>query len=188
MNGTSNITADDREVLGDGIAKLNYGLNIGVSYKNWDINMFLYGIGGQKILSYSQRNLTFNNVSGVGYRNILKSSYEEAWRVDKPNNEHSRLTSNDQNQNRRVSDYFIHNGDFLRFQNIQIGYSVPRQLLRPLKMENVRLSAGIENVFIISGYKFGNPEIGGNSINQQGLDTGGYALPRIVSFGISVGF
>ena len=188
LDGTGHITADDREVLGNGIAKLNYGLNIAVSYKNWDLNMFMYGVGGQKILSYSQRNLTFNNISGVGYRNILKSSFDEAWRADKPNNEHSRLTSNDQNQNRRVSDYFIHNGDFLRFQNLQLGYSVPKDLIRPLKMENVRVNIGVENLFIITGYKFGNPEIGGNSINQTGLDTGGYPLPSTISFGLSVGF
>jgi TonB-linked SusC/RagA family outer membrane protein len=188
MNGSGHLTVDDRDVLGDGFAKLNYGLTLGLSYKNWDISVFMYGVGGQKILSYSQRKLTFNKIPGVGYKNILKTAYEQAWRTTNPTNEHSRLSNTDQNQNYRVSDYFIHNGDFLRMQNIQLGYSVPREWIRPLKMENVRLNASVDNLFIITGYKFGNPEVGGNSINTQGLDGGGYPLPKTFTFGISVGF
>ena len=188
LNGDGRVNADDREVLGHGFAKLNYGLNASFTYKNWDVNLFMYGVAGQKILSYAKRNLTNNVISGVGFRNILKSAYEEAWRSSNPNNEHSRLTNNDQNQNRRVSEYYIHSGDFLRMQNVAIGYSIPRELIRPLRIDNVRLNVGVENLFTATKYKFGDPEIGGNSIMQQGLDTGGYPRSRNFTFGISVGF
>jgi hypothetical protein len=73
-------------------------------------------------------------------------------------------------------------------QNIQIGYSFPRELIRPLKMESVRLNAAVNNLFILTSYKYGNPEIGGNGINQTGLDAGGYPLPKTFTFGIAIGF
>jgi len=188
LDGNGFVNEEDREVLGHGFPKLTYGLGANLSYKNWDFNIFMVGVGGQKILSYAERNLTSNFISGVGYRNILYSAYENAWRESNKTNEYARLTNNDLNQNRRVSDKWIHSGDFLRIQSIQLGYSFPREMIRPLKLENVRLNIGVENLFTFTGYKFGDPEIGSNDILRTGLDAGRYPVPRIINFGLSIGF
>jgi len=188
LDGNGYINEEDREILGHGFPKVNYGLNASVSYKNWDFNIFMYGIGGQKILSHAQMNLTYNIVNDVGYKNMLKSAYDNAWRESKPNNQHARLTNVDSNNNRRISDYFIQNGDFLKIQSLQIGYSFPREWVRTMKMESARLFAGVENLFTITGYKFGDPEIGSNSILQTGLDTGRYPTARMFNIGVNVQF
>jgi hypothetical protein len=194
LNGDGYVSSLDREILGNGFPKLNYGLNVGLSYKNWDANVFMYGIAGQQILSYSYKNLT--SMAGLGYRNILASAYANAWTPDN-NSDFPRLTNKDLNQNRRVSDAYLQNGDFLRVQNIQIGYTFPKKTIQPLKMENVRLSASIENPFTFTKYKGGDPEIGGNlrvdgdsdnGILRTGLDAGRYPFPTTFTLGISIGF
>jgi len=72
LDGNGYLTEADREILGNGFPKLNYGFNAGVSYKNWDLNIFLYGIAGQQILSYSYQQLT--NCNGGGFHNILQEA------------------------------------------------------------------------------------------------------------------
>jgi len=131
--------------------------------------------------------------NGGGYNNILASAYQNAWREDKKSNTNPRITYTDQSQNKRVSDYFVHKGDFLRVQNIQIGYSFPAEWIRNLRMESLRLSVGIENPFIITSYKYGDPEIGGNrtsgnGVLRTGLDEGRYPSSTIFNFGLSLGF
>jgi TonB-linked SusC/RagA family outer membrane protein len=192
LDGNGFITEEDREVLGHGFPKFNYGLNIDLSYKNWDLSIFTYGVAGQKILSYSQRNLT-NVMNGTRYGNILHSVYENAWRENAKSTEYARLTYSDLNKNRRVSDHWINNGDFLKISNIQLGYTFSRNLIRPWKMESLRLTFAIENPFLITGYKYGDPEIGGNLTNdngvlQTGLDGGRYPSPMVFKFGLTVGF
>ena len=193
LDGNGYLTEADREILGNGFPKLNYGLNAGVSYKNWDVNIFLYGIAGQQILSYSYQTLT--NCNDAGFHNLLQEAYKDAWRPDNPNAKFTLLSNKDQNynQNQRCSDFYVMKGDFLRIQNIQIGYSFPRSLISPLKMENARIYASIENLATLTGYKAGDPEIGGNltdgnGILRTGFDAGRYPFPRTFIVGVSIGF
>ena len=193
LDGNGYITDADREILGNGFPKLNYGFNAGISYKNWDFNIFLYGIAGQQILSYSYKNLT--NCNGGGFHNIMKEAYDDSWRPNNPNAKFTLISNKDQNKNvnMRCSDFYVMKGDFLRIQNIQIGYSFPRNLINVLRMENARVYASIENLATLTGYKAGDPEIGGNltsgnGILRTGIDTGRYPFPRTFIIGFSVGF
>ena len=197
LDGNGYVSDLDREPLGNGFPKLNYGLNANISYKNWDLNIFLYGIAGQQIMSYSYKTLTTAN--GGGYHNILQESYDKAWRPDNPSAVFPLISNKDQNKNnnQRVSDFYVKNGDFLRIQNIQIGYTFSKKLISSLKMENARLYASIENLATITGYKGGDPEIGGNLKNngdsdngilRTGFDNGRYPFPRMFVLGFSIGF
>jgi TonB-linked outer membrane protein, SusC/RagA family len=188
LDGNGTINENDREFLGHGFPKLIYGLNASVSYKRWDLNIFLNGVAGQNILSYAQRNMEFNMSNGGGYRNILADAYNNRWTEANKSDKYPRLTYTDRSNNRRVSDYFVHKGDFLRVQNIQLGYSLPDNIVRPLRMESLRLNVGVENPFIFTSYKYGNPEIGSNEILRTGLDAGRYPTSTVFNFGLSVGF
>ena len=185
---------DDRDILGHGFPKLTYGLNIVLGYKNLDLNMNFAGVAGQQILSYAYRNLTTMYISQGGYRNVSREYAEKAWTVDRPSTEFARLSKTDANHNGQVSDVFLLKGDYFKMQNLQIGYTFPQRLLQPLKMESARVYAGIENVFTITGYKGGEPEIGGGNDGSQGqllrngYDGGRYPFPRTYTFGITFGF
>jgi hypothetical protein len=194
-NNNGYIEDDDRVPLGHGFPTLNYGLNLSVSYKNWDASLYLYGVGGQTILSYAYKNLTTMRAGTEGYQNILREYAENAWTPENKSTELYRLTRNDDNHNTRVSDLYLKNGDFLKIRNLQIGYTLPKSLIRPLLIDNLRLFVSGEDLFTFSGYVDNlDPElpIGNNSpynsVLTTGIDQGHYPLPRTFTFGLNVGF
>ena len=191
LDGDGRITDKDRQVLGNGIPKFNFGINLGASYKNWDFNMYMYGVLGQDILSYSaMRMSTMFSSDDQTVPNILKDSYDQIWR---PGNEANatlpRLMIVDPNYNMRVSDAWVKNGNFLRISNIQVGYTLPKSILAPLGIQRARVYAAVQNLLTISPYnKYGDPECGQGSVLFTGLDTGRYPMPRTYQFGLNVTF
>lgn len=188
INGDGYISDEDKTILGDGYPTLNYGLNLSTSYKNWDLSMYMYGVLGQDILSYSYANLTSIKHPTDGYQNCLVDYVNNAWSIYNPSDIYPRLTRRDSNHNTRVSDAFIKNGDFLRISNLQIGYTLPRHISNMMKMESVRIYGSIENLATITGYKYGDPEVGDSKVLKTGFDGGRYPYPRTYSFGVSVQF
>ena len=130
LNGDSKVDENDVDVIGNGFPKVNFGLNLNATYKNWDFSIYTYGVLGQKILSYSAMRLsTMKPVDDPSVPNILKSAYNESFSVN-PNGSLPRLSIlDDKNSNCRVSDFWVKNGDFLKINNIQIGYTFPREWL-----------------------------------------------------------
>ena len=83
----------------------------------------------------------------------------------------------------------IKNGDFFKISNIQIGYTLPKNISQMLLIQNARVYLAVQNVCCISGYnKYGDPECGQGSVLYTGLDTGRYPMPRTYAFGINVTF
>lgn len=188
LNGDGTIDDQDREILGDGYPTLTYGLNVSLNWRNWDFNMYLYGVAGQDILSYAFRNLVNIGIPSDGYQAILKEYAQNAWDGKGSTNTYARLTRQDPNHNSQVSDIFIMSGDFLKLQNIQVGYTFTKDLIRPLRLESVRLFASVDNLFTITSYKAGDPEIGESNVLQTGFDRGRYPFPRTYTLGLSFGF
>ncbi len=188
LDGDGLVNEKDMTILGNGFPKVNYGLNLNASYKNWDFSVYAYGVIGQQIYSYSS--MTLSNIYGTDngtIPNILKSSSAEAWTPSNQSNTLSKLSILDDNRNMRGSSAWVKNGDFLKINNIQIGYSFPRNMLKPLHIESARLSLAVQNLFCISSYnKYGDPEVGQGSVLFTGLDTGRYPNPRVYSVGLNI--
>jgi hypothetical protein len=87
-----------------------------------------------------------------------------------------------------VSDAYILDGDFLKVQNIQIGYTFPRKWLIPLRIESARAYLSLDNILTISPYKYGDPEVGNMDPRQTGFDGGRYPFPRIYTMGLNFVF
>jgi hypothetical protein len=190
LNGDGNINEQDMDILGDGFPSLNYGLTLGANYKNWDFTLQAYGVFGQKIFSYSAMRLTnmFSSDDGTS-PNILTEAANNAWSPTNPNGSEARLSLLDENYNMRASDAWVKNGDFLKISNIQIGYTLPKNISQMLLIQNARIYLSVQNVCCISGYnKYGDPECGQGSVLYTGLDTGRYPMPRTYAFGINVTF
>lgn len=188
LNNDHKIDQNDRVILGNGFPKLNYGINFGANYKNFDFNVYMYGVLGQDILSYSAMKMSaMGQLDDQTTPNILPSAYQAAFR----NGEGSlpRLSILDPNRNYRVSDMWVKNGDFLRLSNLQVGYTLPQAIATKLSIEKARVYLGVSNLFTISGYnKYGDPECGSGSVLYTGLDTGRYPQPRTFMAGVNVTF
>lgn len=190
LNNDGFIDQKDMTILGDGFPKVNYGLTLNASYKNWDISLYSYGVMGQQIYSYSA--MTLSNIypgDNGTIPNILKESSAQAWTPENKSNTLSKLTVLDYNYNMRGSSAWVKNGDFLKISNLQIGYNFNKELLKPLRLESARLYVAVQNLMTISKYnKYGDPEAGQGSVLYTGLDTGRYPNPRIFSFGLNIQF
>ena len=189
-DGNGTLNDSDRQILGNGLPSFNYGLNVSATYKNWDFSIYTYGVFGMKILSYSKMRYSIMNPSDDSWTPaLLEESYNNMWSPTNPNASLARLTRLDDNKNARVSDAWIENGDFFKISNLQIGYTLPRDLVKKVLLQNARVYFAIQNLATISGYaKYGDPEIGQGSVIYTGLDTGRYATPRTFQFGVNVTF
>ena len=188
LNDDGVIDKDDRKIIGNGFPKLNYGITVGATYKDFDFNLYMYGVFGQDILSYSAMKLSsMTQLDDQTTPNILKSAYDEAFRNG--SGSLPRLSIGDYARNTRVSDLWVKNGDFLRIANLQVGYTLPRNIANMLSITKARVYLGVSNLLTISGYnKYGDPECGSGSVLYQGLDTGRYPQPRTWMAGVNVTF
>jgi len=187
-NGT--LDDNDRVILGNGLPKFNFGLNLSATYKDWDFSLYTYGVLGMDILSYSKMRFSIMNPSDDSWTPaLLKDSYDNMWSTSNTGAELPRLTRLDNNKNSRISDAWIENGNFLKISNIQIGYNVPKALLSTIGLTAVRAYLAVQNLCTISPYtKYGDPEVGQGSVIYTGLDTGRYATPRTFQCGLNITF
>ena len=190
LDGDGFLSDKDMTILGNGFPKLNYGLTLNASYKNWDFSIYTYGVAGVKIYSYSAMTLSNMFPSDNGTTpNVLKEVAQSAWTASNHSTTMSRLSFLDLNYNMRGSDKWIKKGDFLKISNIQVGYTLDKRLLKSLGIESTRLYASVQNLFCFSSYnKYGDPEAGQGSVLYTGLDTGRYPSARTYSFGLNIQF
>jgi len=205
INGDGQVTADDRVSLGSPIPKIFGGLNLDATYKSFDLNVFFYGVSGNKILNYQKASLE----SFGGLQNISQDYYFNHWTPGKPsnNNRYTRITNEDNNDNNRPSDVYAENGRYLRLRNVQIGYTLPSNLLSRFLITRLRLFVSAQNLFTITKYTGLDPEIGlpqqydaarrygpvgggdlTRSVGSSGVDVGTYPLSRVYTFGLNVTF
>jgi hypothetical protein len=181
----------DREIIGNGLPKLNFGLNLAFNYKNWDFSVYTYGELGKDILSYSAMRLSMITTSDDNTTaTILKSAYGDTYDpVTNPNGTLSAFSFTNENKNQRISDAWVKNGNFLKISNVQIGYNFTERTLKALHMQNARVYFAVQNLATISPYtKYGDPEIGQGSVLLTGLDTGRYPMARTYMLGLNVTF
>jgi TonB-linked SusC/RagA family outer membrane protein len=204
INGDAQVTGDDRVALGSPIPKVFGGLNLDATYKSFDFNLFFYGVSGNKILNYQKASLE----SFGGLQNISLDYYLNRWTPGKPgNNRYTRVTNRDNNDNNRPSDVYAENGSYIRLRNVQVGYTLPSNLLRRLSITRLRVFVSAQNLFTITDYSGLDPEVGlpqqydaarrygpagvgelTRSVGSSGVDVGTYPLSRIYTFGLNVTF
>ena len=189
-DGNGTLDDGDRVILGNGLPSFNFGLNLSASYKNWDFSVYTYGVLGMDILSYSKMRMSIMNPSDDAWTPALGvDSYAAMWSTDNPNGTLPRLTRLDNNKNSRISDAWIENGNFLKISNIQVGYTLPREIAKKLLLQSARVYVAVNNLATISPYtKYGDPEVGHGSVIYTGLDTGRYATPRTFQCGLNITF
>jgi TonB-linked SusC/RagA family outer membrane protein len=179
-NGDGKITDADRVELGSPYPKFTGGLNLNLEFKGFDLNMFFYAALGQKVYDATRR----YDMNGTNYR----ADWLNRWTGSGTSNTYPRVTFVDDNQNMKtVSDFFVHDGSFVRLRNITLGYTLPKQVTNYLKLKNLRFYVTAENLLTITKYKGYDPEIGGG-VFSNGIDHGIYPQARTVLGGVNITF
>lgn len=179
-NGDGSITDADRVTMGSPYPDFTGGLNLNLEYKGFDMNMFIYAALGQEVYDATRR----YDMNGTNYR----AEWLNRWTGPGTSNYYPRVTFVDDNQNMKtVSDFFIHDGSYIRLRNITLGYTLPKNMTEYLKIKNIRFYVTAENLLTFTKYKGYDPEIGGG-VFSNGIDHGIYPQARTVIGGVNITF
>ena len=180
VNGDNVINEEDRTFIGNPTPEWTLGINGFLEYGDFDLSFLFTGAFGHQIFNGAQRR-------DLQYTNRPVSELDR-WTGEGTSNEIPRYTWIDVNNNYRVSDLYIENGDYLRLKNIQIGYTLPRKFLERIKSTTWRFYISAENLLTFTSYSGADPEIGAMSSFDIGIDRGIYPAARTFRFGTSISF
>jgi TonB-linked SusC/RagA family outer membrane protein len=183
VNNDGMISDLDREFVGSPFPDFEGGLSVSCSYKNFDLNLFLFGVYGNLIYNNNKRYLEATTEP----HSMLKGF--EPWHGEGTSNTVPRLLMVASDNGIQYSDRWIERGDYLRMKNLQIGYTLPDNLLKKTKvLEKFRIYAGVQNLFTLTGYSGLDPEVSGGNLFAKGYDDGSFPSPRMFNFGLQVTF
>ena len=183
INHDGKINEADKSYIGNPFPDLMLGVNLNASYKNFDFLAQFYGTFGNDIY-----NLNKDRYFGTDGVNVIAGTYDKAWRADNTNTDVPRLSVNDANGNHnKPSTFFVEDGSYMRLKLLQIGYTLPKNVLGPKVTARVSLSA--QNLFTITGYSGMDPETAAmGSVTEAGIDWTGYPNPRTFLLGVNLNF
>lgn len=168
---------NDRVYAGSYQPKLYYGFNLGVNFKGFDFSTDFYGNAGNKIYN-GKRAFRFENTDNI------EAAYADArWTATNPSNTDPRLI----NAATPASTWFIESGNFIRMNNLTLGYTLPKSILQKIKFQNCRFYITAQNLFTAKKFSGFSPEIPGGPLDS-GIELNTYPTTRTVAFGLNLGF
>lgn len=178
VNGDGAITADDKKFLGSPLPKMTFGFTVNMDYKGFDMMIFAQGAAGNKIFQGLRR----LDIANANYSTEVLSR----WNGEGTSNSFPRISTNDTNGNfTNMSDFYLEDGDYLRFKVVQLGYTLPSTIVNKVGLQKVRLYITAENLLTLTKYTGYDPEIGGDVF---GIDRGYYPQARSFMFGANLQF
>jgi hypothetical protein len=177
-DGNGSITDLDKQYLGSPIPKHTFGFTMNLDYEGFDFMASAQGVAGNKIVQGLRR-------LDVGLSNYQTEALDR-WHGEGTSNTYPRLISTDPNFNfTRPSNFYLENGDYLRLKIVQLGYSLPSELISKIGAQKLRLYVTGENLLTLTKYTGYDPEIGGNVL---GIDRGYYPQAKSFMFGVNLQF
>lgn len=176
---STSVSAADKQYIGSGIPKINYGFNLDLSYKSFDFKTFLQGASGHDVMLGMVRTdrLNFNK---------LQVFFDDRWT---PTNHAGTMPSAATDPNTWFSDMMIFKGDYLKIKQIQLGYTISKGIMKKIAASAGRVYVSVENLHTFTKYPGADPEVGSSTnINSLGIDRGMYPVSRTILFGASITF
>lgn len=171
QNGDNIIDGEDRVVLNRKIP-LNFGMNLSFGYKDFDFSLNMYGKLNTKKYLQGYEGWAFYLTDNAHPMHL------DAWSESNPDASYPRLTltntSNDYDS--RYNSFWLRTADYLKIQNVQVGYTVPQSVLERVNIKYLRVYLSGQNLATITGYDGFDPE------------GGWYPLARTFSFGFNLQF
>ncbi|MCM1502792.1 MAG: TonB-dependent receptor [Bacteroidales bacterium] len=176
-NGDGKLDASDRVEIGYGtLPRLTYGATLGLSWKGLDFSVMLQGVGNHPVY-YNNQAFRFVTVMG---QSLNKDITDNAWTPENPyNSKYPVLRNSSDGRNNIASDAFVHNAAYLRFKNVQLGYTFPLKVIGKSFIENLKIYVSVDNLFTITKFSGFDPELAANV---------GYPSVRQYSVGVNISF
>jgi len=178
LDADSKITGSDRVVLGNPIPRYTYSLDLYTAYKGFDFALFFQGVGKRDSYDSGWDAYPFQNASTALVQHLNRWSESNP----NPNAVTPRLSINQQSNNLQASSFWLVNAAYLRLKNIQLGYTLPGQLVKKAGIAGVRFFANGNNVFTSSKMPVGMDPESPESTNNY------VPLLATYTFGVEVKF
>lgn len=184
LNGDGAINQSDKTFIGNPNPDFIYGFNSTMSFKNFELNVFIQGSKGNDIFNLSSVNQTLDYGFGL---NMPQDVFGNTWTPENPNAKYPIVSRTTQTQ---ISNRFVEDGSYLRFRNIQLAYNLPAAKLGISWLRSAQVYASGQNLITLTDYSWFDPEInsyGGSNSIRQGIDHYSYPTAKTVTFGVRVG-
>ena len=172
------IDADDQTWIYNPVPAFSYGLNIGLSYKNFDLSMFWQGVCNQDVYNNQKFQTDFYGINDPGSNK--GDRLLDAWNTNNTGSSIPALSTMNRADEGRASTYYVENGSYLKLRNLQIGYNIPSSLLGRFKMTSARFYVAGSNLLTIKSKSL--------TCSDPENPNWNYPLATSVSFGVQIGF
>lgn len=200
LDGDGNITADkDRQVIGNANPKFTGGWTNQVSYKNFDLSVFVNFVVGNDIYNANKIEWTDGAFSNLNMLNTMKDRWTNINAAGQVVTDPAELAALNANAKIwspvRVQRWWLHSwavedGSYLRFNNITLGYSIPKNLLAKIKISNIRVYGTVNNLATITNYSGYDPDVTARRSDPltPGVDFAAYPRAKTWLIGVNVTF
>ncbi|MFN4313803.1 MAG: SusC/RagA family TonB-linked outer membrane protein [Chitinophagaceae bacterium] len=168
INRDGKVDDNDRYLYKKPAPDFQLGINTQITVDRWSLGLAGHGLFG---------NYIYNNY--LSNSSVLRAIKNPINFIGNASREY--YTSTQFNNNQYLSDYYVENASFFRLDNINIGFNAGKVLG---STTNMRVSANVQNVFVISKYKGLDPE----NASDSGVDNNIYPRPRIFTLGLNIDF
>ena len=178
LDGNGSINANDQTWIFNPVPDFNWGLNVSLGYKNFDLSMFFQGVCGVDVYNNQKFQTDFWSITDAGSNkgNRLLG----AWTQDNTSSTIPALTTNNTGDEGRASSYFVEHGNWMKLRSLQVGYNFSDSLLKKLNMTSARVYVSGKNLFTWKSNSF--------TISDPENPNWAYPHSSSVSFGLQVGF
>ncbi|WP_416188624.1 SusC/RagA family TonB-linked outer membrane protein [Proteiniphilum sp.] len=187
VNNDGKISELDKVPIGfPSTPEINYGFGLTVGYKGIDASFFFQGSARQSFWIDLYNTTPFLDSDAddgrVGQNAILKAFADSYWSENNrdPYALWPRLANYQVENNNQTSTWFMQDASFLRLKSVELGYTVPENTRKKMKMANLRVYVSGTNLFSWSRFRLWDPEMAGNGL--------GYPIQRVINVGLNIGF
>ena len=200
LNGDGTITADkDRKVIGNANPKFTGGWTNQFSYKNIDLSIFVNFVVGNDIYNANKIEWTDGAFGNLNMLNTMKDRWTNINAAGQVVTDPAELTALNANAKIwspvRVQRWWLHSwavedGSYLRFNNITLGYTLPKKLLSKIRISNIRFYGTVNNLATITNYSGYDPDVTARRSDPltPGVDFAAYPRAKTWLFGVNVTF
>ena len=179
LNDDGNINDDDKTMIGSGIPTLTYGITLNLAWKGIDLVVFANGAAGNEICYAVPRSTRMQ-------ANTLKYFYDNRWTESNKNAQY--IGASLKNYDKYVqSSALVFDGSYFKIKQIQLGYTLPKNLLKKIFINSLRVYVSLDDFFNFTEYPGFDPEVS-MSGSGLGLDYGQYPVTKRATIGLNISF
>jgi len=186
VNGDGKIDTNDKEIVGNYAPDFTFGFSSNLEYKNFDFNLSLQGVQGNKVVNLNKRHYDSGESFGGNSITVLNRWISDTQPGD---GQTARANRNQTGLSSSTSTYHVEDASYVRIRSITLGYKIPNTITKKLNISNARIYVSTVNPYTFTKYSAYNPETSNSNDPQQpGTDYGTYPLAKSYTVGLHINF